>query len=138
MDLWLMSDLNGLPGSIFEAISLANVPIQSGGCPPSCIAPPLTHASSLLHPTLLSNTSYWVVASVSADTTASFFENSTGDLGVAQRSAGVWHDFPSEPAVAFRVNGTVVAATVPEPTSIALLAMGLAGLWIRARKRHAR
>ncbi len=135
LDVWLMSDAGGLPGSIVEAFSLSNVPHVSS-CPPVCPVPPLTVATSVLHPTLLAGTQYWIIASTSGNT-GSFRLNFTGDIGTVGRvNGGPWIAAPLATASAFRVNGNDISTAVPELASIWLLTLGIAGVLSRAGWGH--
>jgi hypothetical protein len=129
MELWLMSDDAGVPGSILESFSFTNLP------PFDSTSTALAVGTSASHPLLMAGTQYWVIASTDGDTRGDFNLNSTGDTGdVVRMDGGSWILFNAQ-AAAFRVSGTE-AAPVPEPVSIVLLGSGLVVSTARALKRR--
>jgi PEP-CTERM motif-containing protein len=128
VDLYLMSDVAGVPGTIIEAFHLTN--LANWG-----LSTPLVTATSLLNPLLVANAQYWVVAAAAGTSVFGWNLNNTGDLGLASRiNGGNWVGLPSSPAGALQVNATVV----PEPASLTLLAFGLAALAVIVRRSSQR
>jgi hypothetical protein len=125
-DVWFMSDIGGLPGTILESWHVTDLP------PFSDVAELVTLAS-ILRPKVKDGLTYWLAASADDDTLLSWFVNSTGDTGVASRHGdGPWL-VQDVPALAFRVNkGPRQDGSVPEPGL--LLLSGVGGLGFYARR----
>lgn len=133
-DLAVYDDSGGRPGStVLESWS----GIVMG---PDHSATTTETVLSASNPLLTGGSPYWLVASASADTWAGWMYNSTGDLGGYAFSttgpAGPWNVSPplSEEG-AYSVMGTPAGATVPEPATFALFALGLVGILGRRRKK---
>lgn len=125
VELWLMSDAGGAPGSIIESFSFTGAMGVLGQ-----MNPPLT-AVSVLRPELQAGTQYWLIASApAADTDAAWNLNNQGATGpLAFRwSGGAW-GITSDTQGAFRIQD------IPEPGSFLLL---LTGLGLLALKRLSR
>jgi len=133
-DILLLADDHGLPGSVLEVLPAIDVPALMG-CPASCVLP-LTVVTSIAHPLLEANTRYWVGATASGTTFGGFMLSSTGDTGVVYRNyGGPWMPVVSvqNTAVGFRVNGTPVGSSIPEPASVVLFATAAGALLTRRR-----
>ena len=72
LDLWLMSDVGGMPGAIIESFHLVDALLPVDFMHHAPIV-----ASSMLHPVLLEGTSYWLIASAPTNVSATWF---TGGL----------------------------------------------------------
>ena len=128
-DLWLMSDSAGVPGAIIETFGFTNVP-GSGT---------LLTAASVLNPVLSAGTPYWLIASAQGDGALGWHRNNTGDQTLALRANdGIFFVADAEVAPAFQVEGTPLGAAVPEPASLTLLGVGLAGAGVRRWRQRRR
>ncbi len=144
LELMLMTSRNGVPDDIVESFLVTNVGDFG------VVNPPLA-AISVLHPLLLPDREYWVIArkpdqvgiigwnlnSVGGMGPHVFrFGDGPWDLGENGRGpklvAGFGCPSPCEPSPneqgAFRVIGTQVGNEVPLPSMLHLLASGLSGL----------
>ncbi len=140
LDLWLMSDDGGRPGSIIEAFNF------QGQMADFSQWHPLLVATSVSRPILDPGTPYWLVASTPHDGTIAAWHSSEPmafGLAYAWRSGtGDWeyygsgtdwyiHEGPVQMA-AFRVTGSVVP--LPGAVVLGCLGIGMAGGWIRKRR----
>src|SRR5262249_46578332 len=130
--LRLYDDAGGHPGTVLEAISLTGQMVGDGSV--------LTFASAS-HPLLTAGQTYWLLPLASTDTFAGWFTNNQGFTGAVARSdqpePTSWDVFGGQLLPAFSVRGAEVTAAVPEPSGLALLGLGAAGLLAYARKRKA-
>ena len=120
IDILLLSDASGLPGSVLETIPLSG--IADIGYPASGA---LVTANATAPVTLKANTAYWLGATVlAADSYFGWFVNNTGDHSFATRvNGGPWNP-PNQPATlaaAFQINGT----PVPEPGGFCVVTIPL-------------
>lgn len=129
----LMTDNDGSPESVLERYTFVNqmAPFGSQNAPLS--------STSVAHPVLVAGTHYWMVALPGAsDTHAIWNNNNQGAIGprtVTNDGGITWNNEGPSTLGAFEVFGSPTSP-VPEPSSIALLGMGIAGLGIaRWRKR---
>jgi len=110
-------------GAVVESFSVSGMPTFSG-------LQLVTFGSSVLHPTLIAGTPYWLVASASAPDGSLFwgFDDRFADnsLVVNQAVNGEWGGLLVRTGMALEVYAT--DAAVPEPTSMLLLSIGIAGL----------
>ncbi len=112
LDVWLMSDSGGLPGTIMASFSVS-IPFNSSG---------IYTVSSASHPLLTSGATYWVAVSPDGSARAAWLANNQGLMGLA-----VGHFGPpfglndSQLTPAFRVEGT----PVPEPGILILLGISM-------------
>jgi len=96
--------------------------------------------ASALHPTLLAGNTYWLSLGTTGEAEGAWFfsPDAPGNfLIAAEFPSGIWRNRTAAHLGAFRVAGMADAAPVPEPGTIALLGIGLAGVF-RARQRRAR
>jgi hypothetical protein len=122
--VFLLSDVGGAPGAILETIPLTGIPGTAT----------LVLADASDSVILAPNTTYWLALDATSPTSGGWFFNSTGDTGVASRTAnGPWSVSPGLTAPAFRINGT--PAGVPEPMTLALIGLGLAVVGIAFRRK---
>jgi len=129
LDILLTADAGGVPGAVIETM---NVTVVGG--------PALVTATSVLNPTLVAGTTYWIATVAGGDHSSEWmFAGSPvggnhifGTPGFSYDGGASWSTLPQEEA-AFRVNGNVV----PEPASQTLLGLGSLGLlgygWRRKR-----
>src|SRR6185312_9086099 len=68
VDVLLMSDGGGLPGSTLETMHLSNIPV----------GPSLVMATSTVNTMLNPGTNYWLAAATSKDTSMTWMMNSQG------------------------------------------------------------
>ena len=126
----LMTDNGGVPGSVLESYSFAGLgPFGSQD-------PPLT-ALSLSNPILAAGTNYWVVGFPGAsDTYAAWNWNDQAVTGPGEFSTdggSTWSvPTPNVSMGAFEIFGTAV----PEPASLVLFGIGIAGLAVFGRRRR--
>lgn len=125
LDVMLMSDDQG-PDAIIESFTFTDTMGAFGQ-----INPPLV-ATSVDRPVLDVGTIYWVVVSAGAVDTEALWLISESSRGLASgRTAGnPWFlDQDSE------LNALRVATVIPEPSSVALLAIGMVAI-LKPRKRY--
>jgi hypothetical protein len=137
-DVFLMTDASGVPGTILESF------ITNTGL--STTTGQFFTLNSVLNPELMGGTPYWLaVTAVDSSSNVSWRRDSGTDINSASNlagsdtgSSGPWF-LISAGAVArpaFQVNGTPVPT--PEPNTLLLLAIGLAGLVFIARSTRKR
>lgn len=115
MDLWLMDDAGGQPGTILESFKFvgAMVPGGFGG-----LHPPL-HGVALGTTYLDSKNKYWLIASTPGPDSWCAWNYSLADFGdrAARQNMGAWTISQSQKAA--------FAIAIPEPATLSLLALGL-------------
>jgi len=128
LDILLSADAGGVPGAVIETL---NVTVAG--------SPALVTATSVLNPTLVAGTTYWIATVAGGDHSSEWMfagsqggNNPTGTVGFSYDGGASWSTLTGEEA-AFRVNGNVV----PEPTTALLLGVGLVGMTGARRNRSA-
>ncbi len=121
IDVRLMSDAGGAPGSVIEAFHLSGVLGPWPGVNPPVVV------DSILHPILTAGEQYWIVLSAtSPDTTAVWGDNSFNIFGphAIRRDGLPWNVLGNAISSAFRVSGTPLTP-IPEPAGLLSLGVGL-------------
>jgi hypothetical protein len=125
IDLRLYTDGGGMPGVDLDTIHASNqMPMFA------TTSTQLITFTSTLHPTLLAGETYWLLPFADEGTLAVWNVNNQGQIGPIAQSfnepiPGDWNVFTDDQG-AFEVNGSPV---VPEPSTLALLALGTVGLF---------
>jgi hypothetical protein len=117
----LASDNSGKPGSTIETFSFSGLRAFSGGYG-------ILSMPSISHPLLTADTQYWLLGSAPADAWLVWEHNNKDDMGPhASSQNGGSFIVRKELRGAFEIDGTN-AQSVPEPTTMFLLGLGLIGL----------
>ena len=118
----ITSDGGGVPGPTIEESLSAAAPGTAS----------LVTLTSALHPTLTAGTTYWVVVTTSGTLNINWFVASDLNLRNADFfSSGTWNPSSSSTKGSVEIDGLA-----PEPSSVALAAMGIAFVLIRAMRRR--
>jgi len=128
MDLWLMSDNNGVPDRVLEMWTVTNEMGITGG-----LNPPL-HVQGDGSTFLQADEQYWLVASgPSLSTVAQWMYNGVGDTGpnLMRENGGSWTGHTG-PLGALR--GAFRVDVVPEPATLCIMAFGALSI-LRRRRR---
>jgi hypothetical protein len=113
------------PGAVLESFTFAGTALGLLGTN----NPPVVF-NSVVKPTLLAGTQYWVTVSAPFADTVVWNWNTTGDMSdQAVATNGVWFSPSFMTPSAYEVDGVVAA--VPEPGTVWLLASGLAAIFLR-------
>jgi hypothetical protein len=125
----LTTDVGGLPGAPVESWSVADLSYHKTP------GTPTTTLTSVLHPTLTSGTSYFLIASAAGDAQDYWYLNSVGASGMRVRSmkGAAFTTTAGQPQAVFRV----MVSAIPEPSTYALLG-GLAALGAVVVRRRLR
>ena len=128
----LASDNGDQPGATLETIT------ETGIAP----GPTLVTATSTVHTMLAAGSSYWLEALATGNTNMTWMANTQGvmnDLNYRLDTGsgpGAWNFANGYADPAFAVLSSVATfSTVPEPTSLSLMALGLIGLVTRTAFR---
>lgn len=146
LDVYLETDSSGQPGSI---VSEFQVDDEMTSSPTVLLVGEgqagVTLVQGAADPTLDMGSAYWLVLSAgAADTEAAWSFNSVGDISTStdlavscsvnlttgavscySSATGPWLLAPGIEQPAFEIDGTVPSSTVPEPGTVALMALGL-------------
>jgi hypothetical protein len=130
LDVWIMSDAAGKPGTIIESFNFI------GDMGYFRQNNPLLVGNSVSSPTLTPDTPYWLTVSVPDDGTKAAWNRADPVVyGVLALSldAGSWWSLSNNVGMgAFRINGTAV---IPAPGAILLGGIGVALVgWLRRRR----
>lgn len=127
--LELAADSGGLPGAVLEEYSIS-LPAPSGLSSPTTVL-------STVHTALFAGTQYWAVLAAdpgNPDGKGEWYANPLGTSGGAQYESGSWSLSGGIAGPLLEVDGS----TAPEPSTVAMLGMGMAGLfWVRKHRRNA-
>jgi PEP-CTERM motif len=135
-DVIVAADNGGVPGT--PIVTIPNV------SPPGSAFGHIKDLFPAAHPLLQQGTPYWLILEPSDPTgfaavgwNYSLPQVNTGHMFAQGTPGGSWSD-EGTPLAAFEVLGGTAAATVPEPSSLALLGLGAAVLagWRRRQRRQ--
>jgi hypothetical protein len=132
-EVTLAADNAGEPGATIESLSLTGL-AGFGSLD-------LVQANSVLNPDLLAGDQYWIVVAPSisetSDTNDVWNFNSTGVAdGYSFNSGSGWNSFSGFTTPAFEVDAVGGVSAVPEPATMTLLGLGIAGLIGRRIRRR--
>jgi hypothetical protein len=124
IDVWLMTDASGEPGTIIEAFNFPSAPL----------GPSILKGDSALNPILTPGTNYWLVASAPQNDTWAYWNFTDPDVygtRASRQGTGAWSVYEDDYLMAFRINGS----PIPAPGAIFLggIGVGLVG-WMRRRR----
>ena len=130
VDIFLRESAGGLPGALIESFHLSGVLVDVGSI----------HAlASTANPVLAANTRYWIEMSAGEEGTnvvsLTGWQSSTGNGSPRARQfdEGAWQ-FSGFSSYAYRVNANFDGGSVPEPTTLALMSIAMAGFGFQRRR----
>lgn len=127
-NIFIADDSSGVPGNVIESFTVTNFPTFP--------TTQITTLNSLLNPTLMANTQYWLVALPQQGSAGLWSVGDPGVIGtvaVRNQSSGFEWNPRQDSQPAFRINSVDSTAAVPEPATMALFVSGLIGAGFRKK-----
>jgi hypothetical protein len=115
----------GQPGSVLETLTTSSFPTSAS----------IVGLTSTLQTTLTAGTTYWVIVSASGTLDLYWQIGAPRGTDFTLSGGGGWNASSGSSRGAVEIL-SAAATSVPEPSSLAMLGIGLAGVWIWRRKRQ--